>query len=306
MILIISGKISGSTDTLMELLEERKIPAFRFNLDMFSNYRFWWKNDDFIIEDKTGRICKSEELTAMVFYKGTLMFEQPFENEDKYAPEQKWVVSTLNQIYRCLMCFGMEHGLLHLWHPHEHHFAKTLQMKIAKKYFAVPDFYLYWNHTLQQDNVIVKSLTQRPLSSGEMMYAKIVSPTNLDPLWPWFCQNVAEGDRDATVVYINGKVYCYQFATERDDLTDWRITQGTDANKWIHWNAGKEFEEKIDSYMKELRLKYGRLDFIIGGKEPQFLEVNPAGQFGWLDDENLTLHNEVVDAILDPSSTITL
>ena len=53
-----------------------------------------------------------------------------------------------------------------------------------------------------------------------------------------------------------------------------------------------------------MNLKFGRLDFIIGGKEPQFLEVNPVGQFGWLDDEKLTLHNEVADAILDASTTI--
>ena len=58
--------------------------------------------------------------------------------------------------------------------------------------------------------------------------------------------------------------------------------------------------------MRELGLKFGRFDFIIGGKEPQFLEVNARGQFGWLDDEKLNLSNEVVDAILDLSSTITL
>ena len=84
------------------------------------------------------------------------------------------------------------------------------------------------------------------------------------------------------------------------------MTQGSDRNQLIPWNAGKEFEEKVDAYMKELGLKFGRLDFIIGGAEVQFLEVNPCGQFGWLDDRKLTLHNEVVDAILDPESTVAL
>ena len=65
-------------------------------------------------------------------------------------------------------------------------------------------------------------------------------------------------------------------------------------------------EEIIQDYVFDL-LKYGRLDFIIGGSEPQFLEVNPEGQFGWLDDEDgLPLHNEVADAILDPTSVVTL
>ena len=140
MILIISGKISGTTDILMNLLAERKISAFRFNLDMFSDYRFWWERDNFVIEDKTGRVCKSVELTATIFYKGTLMFGQPFENDVQYAPEQQWIVSTLNRIYQCLMCFGIDHNLLRLWHPHEHHYAKTLQMKIAKFLFILESY----------------------------------------------------------------------------------------------------------------------------------------------------------------------
>ena len=68
----------------------------------------------------------------------------------------------------------------------------------------------------------------------------------------------------------------------------------------------EHFKDRLNAFMSELGLKFGRFDFIIGGEEPQFLEINARGQFAWLDDENLTLHNEVVDAILDPSSTIIL
>ena len=135
---------------------------------------------------------------------------------------------------------------------------------------------------------------------------KKVNAADLSPDYPWFTQEPAKGNRDATVLYINGKVHCYQFATERGELTDWRVTQGTDANKWEPWDAGEDFENKVRAYMQDLGLKFGRLDFIIGSGEPEFLEVNPCGQFGWLDDENFTLHNEVLDAILDPSSTIEL
>ena len=176
----------------------------------------------------------------------------------------------------------------------------------ARKYFEVPTFLLHWGKCFSSKEVIVKPLTARPFSNGQLMYAEKVNRKLLDRKYPWFTQEIAEGNRDATVVYISGKCHCYQFAKTRGKLTDWRVTQGTSDNKWIPWNAGEEFEEKVDAYMKELGLHFGRLDFIIGGKEPQFLEVNPCGQFGWLDDEKLTLHNEVVDAILDPRTTITI
>ncbi len=305
MILLVSSKISASTDLLVDIFSRKHLSVFRLNLDMFNNYNFLWENDEFQITDPTGRTCRSTEITAMSFYKGVIPAWVTFEHE-RYAVECDWLISWLNRLYECLACYGMEHGLIHLWKPYGFGCAKTLQMKVAKKYFTVPDFKLHWGMRLSSHQIIAKSLTQRPLSCGEMAYAKIFDRAELDSNWPWFTQEIADGDRDATVLYINGKIHCFQFATPRGMLTDWRVTQGTEVNQWEVWNAGEEFENKVSSYMQELGLKYGRLDFIIGGKEPQFLEVNTEGQFGWLDDENLTLHNEVADAILDPSSTVTL
>lgn len=307
MIFLLSSKISGSSNMLMEVFAERKLPAFRFNLDMFNNYSLNWNKDEFEISDPAGRHCRSSEITAMVFYKGLIPMWQSFDNRQEYHAEKDWLISWLNRLYDCFMCYGAEHNLIRLWRPHGFGYAKTWQMKVAEKYFHVPDFKLHWGFSLPSKPVIAKPLTQRPFSNGEMAYAKIVDQAALDPSWPWFTQEIAEGNRDATVLYINGNVHCYQFATPRGSLTDWRVTQGTPDNRWIPWSAGRDFERKIDLYMRDLKLKYGRLDFIIGGSEPQFLEVNPEGQFGWLDDEDgLPLHNEVADAILDPTSVVTL
>ena len=55
--------------------------------------------------------------------------------------------------------------------------------------------------------------------------------------------------------------------------------------------------------MNELDLNYGRLDFIEDKENLYFLEVNPNGQFGWLDfidnDKKFKLHNKFVDAFLN-------
>ena len=58
MIFFLSSKISGSTNILMEIFEKRKIPAFRFNLDMFDSYRIMWDNDEFEVSDPVGRVCR--------------------------------------------------------------------------------------------------------------------------------------------------------------------------------------------------------------------------------------------------------
>lgn len=307
MVLLVSSKISGTANMLMQIMEERNIPAFRFNLDMFDQYSFTWHNNEFEIIDPIGRCCRSKDITEFVFYKGLLSFFTPYEFTGKYSPELPYVISWMNKLYNSIVCYGNAKGLNRLWSPYELSYAKPLQMMLAKKYFAVPDFVLHWGDTLSSRQVIVKPLTQLPLSNGEMCYARIVDRADLHPDWPWFTQEIADGSRDATVVYINGNIHCFQFATERGKLTDWRVTQGTDANRWIPWETSTKFEEKIRLYMRDINLKYGRFDFIIGEREPQFLEINPCGQFGWLDDERtLTLHNEALDAILDPSSIVHL
>ena len=54
--------------------------------------------------------------------------------------------------------------------------------------------------------------------------------------------------------------------------------------------------------MKKFKLNYGRLDFIEQNGKYYFLEVNPNGQFGWLDlidnNEKFLLHNKFVNAFL--------
>ena len=304
MLLVLTTKVSPTSDALMHIFYEREYPAFRFNMDMFNNYMFYWDRSGFKITSPGGLTCLSREISGIVCYHARMTIDQHFDGMEHYNGESKWVISWLNHLHDCIIAWGMRKEKIKLFTPAGIVFSKTLQMDTAKKYFSVPHYYLHWGMTPAPGEVIVKSLTQRPFSDGSTAYAKIVDRNTLSPQWPWFTQEIAPGDRDATVLYINGHIHSYKFATVRGELTDWRVTQGTERNRWEPWAPGRDFERKIDAYMKEMNLKYGRLDFIIGGKEPQFLEVNPCGQFGWLDDEKHTLHHEVVDAILDPSSTV--
>ena len=305
MILLLTSSWTGTADDLAYIFEQRKIPFFRFNTDMYDRYQFFWKNDEFEIIDPLGRVCNSHDVSICVMYKCILWAPHMRQKFDK-VKDPLYVTYILNELCGCIANWALDRKLLRLWHPIEYVYPKTRQMEIAKKYFAVPEFSIHWGFFMSSKRVIAKQLIQRALDNGNLPYADVIDRSRLDPAYPWLTQEVAPGDRDATVLYINGNVHCFQFASTRGGLNDWRITQGTEKNKWLHWDAGTEFENNIRYFMHELGLKFGRFDFIIGGKEPQFLEVNARGQFGWLDDDKLSLNNEVVDAILDPSSTITL
>lgn len=305
MILFCTYSVLGTSDLIVHLLEERRVEVFRYNADLFNHYQFLWKDDSFEIMDPTGRKIQSCEVEALVVYKALQPLDEPVAFDSLYE-DPKWIKSTLNYLLSAFIRWASDRSLLRLWSPMEQKYPKTFQMEVAKEFFAVPEFLIHWGFPLHSKTVIAKTLTQRPILNRQFLYAKKLDRNKLDPKYPWFTQEIADGDRDATVLYVNGKVFCFQFATPRGELDDWRVTQGSNRNRWEPWNAGEEFQRKVNEYMKKLGLKYGRLDFIIGGTEPQFLEVNPAGQFGWLDDANWTLHRAIVDAILDPASMVVL
>ena len=307
MILVITQSHYCNAGVLLRHWRTMGHDAFIFNIDRFDAYRFEWRGERFHILDPLDREIDSTQVEAMAIYKGLLQIDQecPWQHEYEGA---KMLRSMMNAVSHTFANWAIERKLLRLWTPYEMLYPKFKQMAAAQKYFAVPEAALSWNVPLPDREIIVKPLVGRPPSDDGSFYAQKLNGSQLAAEYPWFTQEIAPGDRDATVLYINGNIHSYQFATERGELTDWRTTQGTDRNRWTQWEPGAEFERKVAAYMKEMNLKYGRLDFIIGGDEPQFLEVNPCGQFGFLDDlegETFPLHREAAEAILDPSSTVT-
>jgi len=305
MLLILTTSYCWTVNVLEEICFKKSMQVFRLNFDRYCDYKFLFRDDQFEIINAQGVILHSHEITHVVSYKARLPIEEAFP-ADIQIQDAKWVRSTLNYIVYCIERWAIQHSCLKLWTPYECLYPKSFQMDIAKKYFSVPPYNIHWGFLMESKDVIVKSLIARPFDNKGFLFAKVRDVNSLSPKYPWLTQEVADGNRDATVLYINGKIHTFQFAEERNKLTDWRVTQGTDKNRWVAWNADLNFKNKVRAYMTELGLKFGRLDFIIGGEAPQFLEVNPCGQFGWLDDEEQELHQEVANAIFEPSSIITL
>ena len=305
MLLILTTSYCWTANVLEEICAKKSIQVFRLNFDRYCDYKFLFRDNRFEIINAQGFILRSHEITHVVSYKARLPIEEAFP-ADIQIQDAKWVRSTLNYIVYCITKWAIQHSCLKLWTPYEFLYPKSSQMDVATKYFSVPSYNIHWGFRMESKDVIVKSLIARPFDNNGFLFAKVLDVNLLSSKYPWLTQEVADGNRDATVLYVNGRIHTFQFAEERNKLTDWRVTQGTDKNRWMEWDAGLSFENKVRAYMTELGLKFGRLDFIIGGDAPQFLEVNPCGQFGWLDDEEQNLHREVVNAIFEPSSIIKL
>jgi len=308
MLLLLSNSIDGTADVIVGLCADRAQPVFRFNIDLWAQYRFAWTHDGFAFHDPLGRTATSGEISACLWRRPSLRDTPQWEGgspDDRVATEAE-----LHTLVREVADWTRARGMLRLIEPGgPRRVGRLAQMRVAREFFTVPEWSTGWGFRWPPGRRMVKRLTTEAVGKARdrYIYVQSVEADRLSPDWPWLLQEAATGSRDATVLYVQGR--CFGFAMEETrahlGVEDWRIRNDAHNDKWRIWDLPPVLAQRIGGYMERLGLHFGRLDFIVGDDEVWFLEVNPNGQFGWLDDpDGWPLHHAVLDAVLDPSSTV--
>lgn len=308
MLLLLSNSIDGTADVIVGLCAERAQPVFRFNIDLWTRYRFAWTHDGFVFHDPLGRALASDAISACLWRRPSLRDTPEWEGgspDDRAATEAE-----LHTLVREIADWARARSLLRLIEPGgARRVGRLTQMRVARDFFTVPEWGAGWGLRWPSGRRMVKRLTTEPVGRerDRFIYVQSVDAERLSPEWPWLVQEAAAGGRDATVFYVNGR--CFGFAMEATraqlGVEDWRIRNDAHKDVWRAWNLPPDLARRIRGYMERLGLRYGRLDFIVGDDVASFLEVNPNGQFGWLDDpDGWPLHRAVLDAVLDPATAI--
>ena len=103
-------------------------------------------------------------------------------------------------------------------------------------------------------------------------------------LWeaqPIFVQEHIDGTHDGRLLYVGGMI---MGARRPRTSLDWRTSSEV---SWSRWVPDRDITMRIDQYMEAFSLDYGAFDFVLGSKArrgPVFLECNPSGEFGFMDD----------------------
>ena len=308
MLLLLTNSVDGTADILVGLCAERGQPVFRFNIDLWASYRFVWTPDGFAFADPAGRAAASEALSACLWRRPSLRETAGWQGGDPDARDA--TEAELHALMREIAEWARARRLLRLIEPNgPRRVGRLAQMRVARQFFAVPEWSMGWGVRWPAGRRMVKRLTTEPLGHARdrQIYVQSVEAERLAPGWPWLTQAIARGTRDATAFYVAGRTFAFEMEQTRADLDveDWRTRVGAHADAWRPWATPPDFAARVDAYMRRLGLHYGRLDFLSGDGEPTFLEVNPNGQFGWLDDPaGWPLHRAVLDAALDPASTL--
>lgn len=278
--LIFTNSYDGTTDILLK----RSAPSdayFRFNLDQFDEYEVSITPEGFSLKDPVGRVATDRNV-AKGYYRKPRYAGQSGDPVTDFLELEKWTA------FRSIVCCLAANGKLVLVDPfcEKTRCNKIRQLSVARKYFNIAQ--TVFSNALN-DLAVPKNLIAKSLNSGSIgaktLYSTKVLKDELVSNQPWYLQEFVRASHDLTVVHVNGRNF--GFSLDRALLEDGTVDCRQSLTLWDHWkiqtlDAG--FEANVNCLMRDLKLLFGRLDFLVTSQGLKyFCEVNPNGQFAWLD-----------------------
>jgi len=281
MLLILTNSIDSTTDEIVRRIGTDRV--FRFNIDLWREYSIEIDACGFRLTDPTGRAVESTGVKTCYVRKPS--FDEPLTIPAGGCPEA-WVRAQMLYVCQEIYTLCHEAGTVRLVEKGaERRFGKFVQLRLAARFFPVPEwkFVKRFSSPIFSQPTVAKTLVADFVEHYRMFYTTPVQSGSLDPTYPWFLQDEVDADADLTVVYVAGR--CFAFTLDRSTFSgvDWRRHINTQDLAWTRWHLPPELQHGIQGFMDEAGLAFGRLDFLLKGPTAYFLEVNPNGQWAWLD-----------------------
>ena len=288
--------ISSSTDETSQLFVARHGPVCqRIDADIDSI------TDVCLSSEQIGSLAISSDISAIYWRK-------PFAPEDASGEaasnferaNRKYLLKSFCRIAARKGCWMLVDPDYESWVP------RPVQLVEAATYFQVPHWTIGSGANICLDRPrVVKSLVPLPVDGRSFLSTQRIPPnSNLAPEYTWYVQDCVEASSDITVLYCCGKQWAYELDRSRlGDQVDWRLFGDNHrSTSWKHIQLNIAEHEAIHSYMQTLPLNFGRLDFLRDRNGVLwFLEVNPNGQFAWLDpDDKLGMLGWIFDCAIAP------
>ena len=299
-ILIVTSSVDYTVDYIINKYKD-KCTFYRLNVDNFDKYEF---NIDF----QNGFNIKNEywyanelEINA-IYYRKPLL---PNLNDFEYGYIKmisKDIISIINGFVD-----AFDRNVLSKPSNLRKAENKIYQIRIAREVgFNFPETSIGTNK-VKMNELIRKSAVIKPLTTGKVINGSlcdIIQTSTINEyieedisLTPLYIQNYIEKDYELRITIVNNKVFPVKIVSYNN--VDWRVNQ--EKNKYILESIPKEIEMKCFKMLNLMNLKFGAFDFIVDktGKYI-FLEVNPNGQWLWLEEIlNLKISDEILSFLLE-------
>lgn len=314
-VLIITNKGDVTTDFIVRELKSQNIPFFRLNTEEITksiSLSFNLDKSEFFIVDKDSKTKYDCLRFTSVYYRrpeipivdiiGLSSGEELFiRNELTFFLEGLYKIlkhaSWFSPVYAIREAENKVYQLLK---------AREIGFLVPKSILTTEydDALKFYNSTLS--NCIIK-----PIKSGlinEAKNDKVVFTSKIEEFpedessiqnCPSFLQEHIEKTTDLRVTVVGNKLFATEILSQDNENTkvDWRRGE----NVLIHRKVSlrEDIQDKCIQLVNELKLKFGAIDFIIDKKGNYiFLEINPNGQWAWIEHQtNYPISKEIVEIL---------
>jgi glutathione synthase/RimK-type ligase-like ATP-grasp enzyme len=312
--LLLAERLEPTADLLVAEMRRRGVPCIRWNLDQFpvgSTLTYRTRGDGFGAEIVTdGRRLDFDEV-ASIWCRGVqaLGFPPDLQGADRRFAEAE-TERTLTALYTLP-------GIVWVNHPHCHARAnaKPAQLAVAHRLgLDIPPTVITNDPEAarafvarSKSPVIYKALTQSlDTAPGKTLFTSVVTEQALATLdlirvTPGVFQELIPKAYELRVTVVGRHIFSAKIDSQSRAQTriDWRhLPFAVDAATDLPGDVAA----KVHTLMQEFGLVYGALDFIVtpDGRHV-FLEVNPAGQYMWIESKlGLPITAALADALSEP------
>jgi hypothetical protein len=285
--LLLTNSIDYVSDMLVSHLGTDQV--FRYNTDLWQDYKLWVTSDSVAIENPAGRRITDADI-AKVFRRSnarasTLFPDRPMTQDERFAEEELW------EAWNDLMNIFWQQGKVVLSQPLATlRMGKLNQLRLAEKYFSVPPYrYLVGTpESFQSGRESVAKSFSFKFDLGVGFYSSKVKETELDPRYPWFLTDFVDAERDVTVAVIRNELFAFSLDRSAfiNETIDWRLAPSEYAHRrWQLETLPDALSNAIFAFLEEVGAHYARLDFLQARDRYVFLESNFTGEWAWLDPE---------------------
>jgi len=299
MLLILSNKWDVSVDFVVKECRRRKLPYLRLNTEDLLNEHASISVDEELKVILTIKGCEYDLNSTITsiwcrrpgkVYEFSIDNEKPTEAVQKFVHEQ-WIIwlealSLLNNVYwmnEPSASARMENKAIQLDHARKAGFSipRTIITNSADK---VREYF-----SGEQRKIVAKALYSPLIEEPDQDYFIFTTSIELEDLvdsevavCPSIFQECLYPKRDFRVTVIENKVLAVEVKLDTPEASDvdWRKLESAVSYEKVALPSG--MVDLCANYVKAAGLSFGAIDLVECKGTYYFLEINPSGEWGWL------------------------
>ena len=323
-VLILTQQIDFTADHVIKRMYDRGVNVVRFDTGWFprdatlvTRYSNSSADIPIMLKIENGRSIELDKVTSIWSRRPTrfTMHDDLDSDASKFAYAE--TTQAMAGVFRIPGCQWVNHpdkDLVASYKPYQLALAARLGFKIPDTLITTdPSAAKMFIESHARHGVIYKTLSTPNVRSKPYRHAVIFTSTISDAdlefmetvrYAPCLIQEYIQKSFEVRLTIINRKTFAVALDVPDSyppGVTDWRAVQ-----QGISYSV-LQLPEKIESLclelLDQLGLVFGAIDLIVTpDQEYVFMEVNPAGQWGWLEDATgLPMADTLVDCLVNPS-----